>query len=471
MTRKRPTRPIVPLDDGLFYVRLGREGPDAPFHKVSYAQSLDALLDTIRPTKQRANANNEVKSASAATPFGDAISDFTESIVSFMLAANSLMSISDALPSAQMDRMLPAELERIAAHVKKRPTFTYFGIHREYLDVMSQFDLSFESSARFSEQFPGMLLSALIAQYDAFLSRIVEAICFVQPEVISSADKQITLAELSSFKTIEDARQYMIEKESERVLRDSHDAQMQWFEKKCGVRTKDHVESYTDFLEICERRNLIVHTDGRVSSTYLSNCARLKIDTKKLVVGDRLRVTPDYYRKAVSIVFELGFKLAMTCWERYAPQERAVAESRIVGATFDLIKLGKFKLAARTLKYFVDFKKEWNGERVRLMCLVNYANAVKLGGDKDQALAILGTQDWSASSRDFKICVAAVRDDAQECAIHMRALGQSNEMLPSAYRSWPVFKGVRDMPEFKAAYEEIYGDIAKLEKDSLLARH
>lgn len=468
MPPKKSKKPTTDSDEALFYVRLARKDAASAFRSVAVALTLEEIRNSVRESKlsDRLSAQPENvpdddgrKEAlpSSSKRFAEAVADFSKATFSFILAADLFIMMSGALTSAHMSSVLPRELEKVAAHIKSRPTYVYYGIPREHFDVMSRFDLNFESSARFSRQFPGMLLSALIAQYDAFLATLVEAICYAKPEILTGSERHVGLAELSSFSTLDDARRYIVEQESEHIMRDSHEAQLQWFERKCNVNVKNHVDRYKTFLEICERRNLIVHTDGRVSSTYLSNCARLGIETGDLSTGAILRVTPSYYRSAVSVVFEIGFKLAMTCWEKYAPEGRADAESALIEASFEFIKLEKYKLAARILEYFVKYKKDWAEERSRLICIVNYANAVKLAGDKDKALEILSDLDWSAVSREFRICVAAVRDDAAECALHMSALGKDEQMTRNAYMSWPVFKGVRDAPEFIDTYNAIYG--------------
>lgn len=92
------------------------------------------------------------------------------------------------------------------------------------------------------------------------------------------------------------------------------------------------------------------------------------------------------------------------------------------------------------------------------MMIVNLANAVRLGGDKERAKAILGKEDWSATGLNFKICVASVQEDVVELSRLLRAGGKTGPITAEQYREWPVFRGVRREPEFCAAFLDTFDE-------------
>ena len=66
------------------------------------------------------------------------------------------------------------------------------------------------------------------------------------------------------------------------LMRDAHVAQIEFLDSKLKLGIVDHFSRWKEFLEITERRNLFVHTGGRVTQQYLQNCRRLgvQVDAK-----------------------------------------------------------------------------------------------------------------------------------------------------------------------------------------------
>ena len=63
---------------------------------------------------------------------------------------------------------------------------------------------------------------SLISQYDAFLGALIQTLFYLKPEAVNSSGRTVTFAELMAFGSVEAAREYLIEKEIETVLRKSH---------------------------------------------------------------------------------------------------------------------------------------------------------------------------------------------------------------------------------------------------------
>lgn len=119
---------------------------------------------------------------------------------------------------------------------------------------------------------PASFVVALVSQYDAFLGRLIKTLFEIKPEIINLSEKTFTFSELLAFGSVEAAKSHLIEKEVETVLRDSHIEQFKWLETKFGVQLRKGLESWPQFVETTERRNLLVHTGGHVSSQYIKNC-------------------------------------------------------------------------------------------------------------------------------------------------------------------------------------------------------
>ena len=72
--------------------------------------------------------------------------------------------------------------------------------------------------------------------------------------------------------------------------------------------------------------------------------------------------------------------------------------------------------------------------------------------------AILDAEDWSASNDDFKLVIAALRDDFPRAIELMRKVGANGGVDKADYRDWPAFQGLRKVPAFEDAFMEIFGE-------------
>src|SRR5207244_5851263 len=246
---------------------------------------------------------------------------------------------------------------------------------------------------------PRNLVVALVSQFDSFLGRLIRALFFLRPEVLNAADRTLSFAQLNSFRDISDAREFIIEKEVESVLRKSHAEQFDWLENKFDIKLRVGLDAWPRFIEVTERRNLFVHSDGVVTSQYLQVCHRhnCQLD-ENLSAGKTLGIDEDYFREAYRCIFEIGVKLAHVLWRKLAPSDKETADRILNEISFELIARENFEMARRLLDFAMCVLKEYGSEQHRRIFLINRAQAYKWLGDQSKALEILEAEDWSASS-------------------------------------------------------------------------
>ena len=67
--------------------------------------------------------------------------------------------------------------------------------------------------------------------------------------------------------------------------------------------------------------------------------------------------------------------------------------------------------------------------------------------------------DFSAMTSDILVAKFALEDDINSVVEHMKKAGNNSKvMTKDAYVSWVIFKGIREMNEFKETYKEIFGE-------------
>ncbi len=317
---------------------------------------------------------------------------------------------------------------------------------------------SLQSSQRLM---PRNLLVALVCTYDAFLGNLIRFILEVKPGILDSSEKQLSFSELQQFGSIDAAREFILEKEIEGVLRKSHIDHFKWLENTLGTPFNKGLESWPDFVELTERRNLFVHTDGLVSSQYLKICKEHKCRLKEnLPVGARLGVSKSYFDSSYYTLYEIGIKLAHVIWRKLFKdkEELKSIDDNLCQVTFSLIEKRDYPIVIRVLEFFTQSNMPHHEEVSKRTMLINLAQAYKWNNQVDKCNALLDAHDWSALHHKFGLAVAVLREEWAEVFALMRRLKGDPEFKKAAYKDWPLFKQLRKAEDFPAVYEQCYGE-------------
>ncbi|MEY2414251.1 MAG: hypothetical protein QOD84_2857 [Acidobacteriaceae bacterium] len=320
---------------------------------------------------------------------------------------------------------------------------------------------------------PRSFLVSLVSQYDAFLGRLVGALFRAKPELLKSSEKSITFSQLSDFDSIESAREYVLEKEIETSLRKSHAEQFEWLEKKFDIKLRADLPAWQAFIELTERRNLFVHSDGIVSSQYLGVCKEQGVVLDPHIVsGSKLEVPQKYFAIAHATIYEIGVKLAQVLWRKVLPSELKDQDRSLSDLSFELIHEKNYELAKMLLNFACKPAMKWPDERSRIVCLVNRAQAYKWSGESTTSLDIVAKQDWSATGDAFQLAAAVLRDDFAEAASLMEKIGATNYPHKEHYRTWPCLRSLekrkRSLRRFNRCTESPLQKLKRLKSQNLL---
>jgi hypothetical protein len=297
----------------------------------------------------------------------------------------------------------------------------------------------------------------MIALLDQHVREAMRITLSENPKWLENAKSTMTLEEIFNFKDLKQLRERSIETEVDTVSRESRNKQMDWFESKFNIRPpiKEGYKRWPQLMEICERRNLFAHTNGYVNEQYIEKAREHNYDISKIKLGQKLTVSTSYYKEAVNCIFEFGVMLNHVVRKKITAKSESSADEEMSELGLRLINRGDYDLAVRILEFACSMR-DISSDRVKKIQAVNYANALKLSGKKDAALEILKGVDWTATSIDFDICVAAIRGEVGGVVSLMKR-AKDFGMSESAFREWPVFFEVRESEEFKSTYEAIFG--------------
>jgi hypothetical protein len=304
---------------------------------------------------------------------------------------------------------------------------------------------------------PGSFVVSLVTQFDGYLARLIRALYDTKPELLSGADSNLSFVQLVEFGSIDDAKEYVLDREIERLLRKSYAEQFAWLENAFGVHLrKEFSQIWRDFIEVTERRNHFIHRNGLVSSHYFTVCKEHGIPIDKTVkVGDALPVSPDYFDAAYACIYEIGVKLAHRIWRKLKPEELEKADNSLISTTHNLIAMDRYDLAIALLDFATLTLDKHFSDETRRTFVLNRALAYKMNKQENICSLILTKDDWTGSRDEFQLAVAVLSDNFNLAIKLMEKIGPS-EAQDLCYREWPLFKELRKTFEFHRTYEKIF---------------
>lgn len=315
-------------------------------------------------------------------------------------------------------------------------------------------------------------LVSLVSQFDTYIGMMMKCIFLVRPDLIDSSEKPLTYTQLKTFNNLDDAKDYIIEKEIETNLRDSHTEQFRWFEKKLSINLLKDLPIWSEFIEITQRRNLFVHTDGKVTTQYLNNCKENNVKlSDDLKVGDELEADLQYFEKAFVCLFEIRLKLNQVIRRNLLKDQIEDADKSFLNISFELIQNGQYELAKEIYDFADKYIKKFSNNDLHYRIILNRAQIYKWLDKNEKCIEIINSVDWSATGDLFKLSSSVLKDEFEKSFDLMRKIGNNESTLhPASFRDWPIFKQFIQNKDFKDIFKEIYNkdfEITETEKSNV----
>ena len=406
-------------------------------------------------------ANKKAPSPSPKKKKASRPSSIADSIKLFVLQLRSLSVALDPAMSAlskglgKHAKNLDEYIKQNAKRLRERDGRVSFQLTGDQISDYETLENYFNSHMLAYRNVPITFLVSLVSQYDAFIGNLLRNAYYLKPDMLNASQRQLTFSELVQLQSVEAAREHLIEKEVESVLRTSHSDQFEWMESRFGIPLRKELHCWPAFIEVTERRNLFVHCDGIVSSQYISVCKSHSCAGVLPDSGDMLGVSPKYFAQAYQCLFELGVKLGQVLWRKLKPDEMEQADDNLNDICFDLLKEENFVLAEALLHFAANVLKHHSSDICRRVFIINYAIALK-AQKNDQYIKLLEHEDWSSCREYLQLAISVLYEKYDEAARIMKSIGRKGKPSESDYKSWPLFREFRQTDIFKKTYRSVY---------------
>lgn len=297
----------------------------------------------------------------------------------------------------------------------------------------------------------------LFAAFDKYIGDLVAVLYQSNPDLYKNINIEISLSEVLQYKSMDELRQVMLDKEIETLRRKGYIDQFKDLEKKFSI-TLTKFDRWPYFIECAQRRNLFTHCDGIVSKQYLDICKNVSFKFKKKpLVGDQLKIGKSYLFNSCHLIIEVALMLGHTLWRKTLPNDIERADSHLSEQIFDFLHMEHWEKAIPLSTFALGLPKK-SSDQIDRIYTVNYAIALSAINNRKAAKNELDKKDWSATTYDFKLAYAVLTENYLDARKLMEKIGKEGELINEmAYHDWPLFRDFRDTEEFSEGYSVVYG--------------
>lgn len=283
------------------------------------------------------------------------------------------------------------------------------------------------------------LLIGAVSDFEVLISGIVRAQLAATPEILRTDEQKYSMRDLESFDTLDAFRAHCAERMAEGLLRGGLGDWMEWFAKRHKLSVPGVTDCPIELQEIFQRRHLLVHNGGVVNTSYLTNVKGLDATP---AIGDRLRVSGDYLRRAIDILTVAGVKLAGSLSRKLFSEVDSLQDldSQVSALTYDLLQDARYEAVEAIADWQLTFVTK---DDKRIVAMVNRWIALKQKNGLASVKEEIERWDTSTLANLYKLVRLALLDQDEDAYVLAKSLLASSELGQGDWHTWPVFEGVR----------------------------
>lgn len=393
----------------------------------------------------------EIGTVARATSFANSLSIFA--LLSEMAEASRNRNEADALASFSFDVFFEGEDGTEAQLTAAGPIYE----PHHYQAVESRMKYH-DAALRLLHE---TSVQQLVNFYERLIGDIARSYIFRNAQV-AAKNQSFTYEQILEFGSLDEVKRAVVEAQVTDLIRKNDTVgQLKWLKEQMNVDVRSQFPEFKKFRHLELRRHAIVHAGGIATSEYLRQLKKLGGE-ESATEGTPLVLSSEEIEQAWEIVYALG---AVTVHLASVGDARRLddrgqeerADGQLNAAAFWAIEQRRYGAAERILTY--AHKRRLSKTTDQLMVLVNLAQTYKWQGRDEECTQLLSEYDWEATSDQFRVCVAVLREEAPKEYL-ARAVKNGDITLANLYE-WPVFSKFREQEEFPVIVEEVFGPDAR----------
>ncbi|MDI2099563.1 hypothetical protein [Ruicaihuangia caeni] len=285
--------------------------------------------------------------------------------------------------------------------------------------------------------FHGAMLTSAVSSLEAHLAHLAEEYFRAAPEALHDlpreSAKEFSLRDILAMSSIEEALEAAIESRISELSYGNLAGWRAFFKDRMKIEMPEMALDWSALIEVFERRNCIVHHEGRASRRYVRS-----IETQ-VSVHDTLQTDRDYVQQAISALELLGIRLHVAVWRKFTTDASLVGEW-VEATSFAALRREEW---ATSLHLYETWRSLPLSNHESILAHVNLLLAKK--GIHGLTAAQAEIEAWDVSGLDeiFAFAKYSLLEQLDEAFAMVPELLQRGKLSGWALAVWPLTKPLR----------------------------
>lgn len=336
-------------------------------------------------------------------------------------------------------------------------------IPSDKLKQYKQLERKKKRAAKALDLIPPIYIVSLVSHFDNFLAGLIRCIYSLKPKLLLDSNKSFTYRDVDPLDDLKDVKKLVIDDTIDTLFRDSHSKHFHWLESSLDINTLTKFNQWPAFIELTERRNLFVHSDGIVSPQYIKICKENNYNVQNIQIGSKLYSDDTYFQSSYNLLCGMAIMLTyivinkLYC-QKDNKEQQEERDDILINIVFDLICEKLYDVAILVSEFALSSQFKRNS-RNKLYIELNLAQSYKWKGKKDKCSEILSNLDTEIMMDDFIVPKLVLEEKYDDVYVKMKSLGRESEILSKDhYRDWPIFQKIRKEERFRNTFSEVFGE-------------
>lgn len=298
--------------------------------------------------------------------------------------------------------------------------------------------------------------TSLITISNSFEAIIFKLISYltINDEKSKISDKTLTFQQIKDLGGLDEAREYLIEKYVEDIMRGSQINWLKYIGKSTDKKFFNELiqKDEENFIEFFLRRNLIIHNNSIINNKYLS-AINVSEDDKKMLCGQEINVTKDYLSYNFDIIFTIVIKASFYVLKKKFRNNMDELFYIFENIAFKNLETEEYNLAYNIYDLLWRESEKFSAN-CRIILSINYMQSLKWTDKIKEMEKVLLDEDFSLVNDEHNMCLCILKDNYEQAVYYLdRNLkiasteGEDEIELINRYINWPIFKEFKNSDE------------------------
>ena len=296
-------------------------------------------------------------------------------------------------------------------------------------------------------------LILLLIKYEESISNIFKYVISRFPSAYLN-DKTLSYSEILEIDSkIDVIKETLLEREVDEIMRSPISNWYKLLKDKHNINFQNIKEYFEEFKEIYYRRNVIVHNNGKVNSSYLNGVD--KIYKKNVKCGTPLNIDKEYINRAFDLVYIILYGTILSISD--IDKDSYELHDLLHDYAFQHMINNNWQVSLYVYKNLMNKNTPSTSSIDLEMRRINYWISLKNMYGVDKIRAEVSNYDVSAMEGKFKVAKACLLNDFKEINSLLQTY-INNQIYPQSIENWPLFIQYRKSSEYKKFKKEHASD-------------